>query len=206
MPSITRSKLLAYFLAGCAAILPAWGIRYYLFERVAKRKIDPAPLPIPQVDAPFVKTPMEIVERMFEIAEVKKSDLVYDLGCGDGRIVIAAAKKFGCRAVGIEKVPELAQLARENAAKNDVQDLVAIEQKNIFACDISQADVVTLYLLPWMNRRLIPQLEKLKPGARIISHDWDLGEIPPEKAIRIFSPEDGHNHVIYLWIAPLRKM
>jgi SAM-dependent methyltransferase len=204
-PSASKWKLLGLLLAATIAILLAFVVRYYLNERVAQAKIDSKPLPAPKTDAPYVVTPEPIVDRMLELAEVKKSDLVYDLGCGDGRIVIAAAKEYGCRAVGFENVPKIAQKARENAAKGGVQDLVSIEEKDIFTCDLSQADVVTLYLLPWMNSKLIPQLEKMKPGARIISHDWDLDDIPPDKTLRLFSEEDGHNHKIHLWIAPLKK-
>jgi SAM-dependent methyltransferase len=202
---LNQRKLFWFLLAGFAAILVAWGVQWYLIEYVAKRKIDSSPLPVPKVNAPFVVTPMEIIDRMFDMAEVKKNDVVYDLGCGDGRIVVAAAKKLGCRAVGIEKMPDLVHEARENAAKNGVSDLVTIKEEDIFRCDFSEADVVTLYLLPWMNLKLIPQLEKLKPGARIISHDWDMGDIPPDKVIGTFSEEDGHRHVLYLWIAPLKK-
>jgi SAM-dependent methyltransferase len=206
MSKIPSKRLLfKYLLAGAFVILSALGIRYYLYERVANRKMDPSPLPRPEVNAPFVITPERIVERMLELAETRKSDLVYDLGCGDGRIVVAAAKKYGCHAVGFDIDPQKVREARENAAKNGVEELVTIEEKDIFTCDLSQADVVTLYLLPWMNLKLIPQLEKLKPGARIISHDWDLGGIPPDRALHLFNEEDNHNHVVYLWIAPLKN-
>src|SRR5262249_4997094 len=116
-------------------------------------------------DAIFVPTPQDVVERMLALATVKKTDMVYDLGCGDGRIVVTAAKKYGCRAVGVEIDPECVKLAQELVKKEGVGHLVAIETKDLFTKDLRQADVVTLYLSPQLNVKLLPQLARLKPGA-----------------------------------------
>lgn len=156
-------------------------------------------------DILFVPTPQEVVDKMLELAEVKKNDLVYDLGCGDGRIVVTAAKKYGCRGVGYDIDPQRVIESMENVKNNNVQKLVHIEQKDIFTLDLSKASVITLYLLSSLNVKLIPQLEKLKPGTRIVSHDFDMqGIVTPDKTITV--PSDSYNqHTIYLWIAPLKK-
>jgi SAM-dependent methyltransferase len=143
---------------------------------------------------------------MLEMAEVKKNDLVYDLGCGDGRIVVTAAKKFGCRAVGYDISPKRVKESLENVRKNNVGDLVRIEQQDIFKLDLSKANVVTLYLLPSLNVKLIPQLEKLKPGSRIVSHDFDMKGVKPDKVVTIQDEKDDYgDHTIYLWTTPLNK-
>jgi len=156
-------------------------------------------------DILFVPTPQEVVEKMLELAEVKKDDLVYDLGCGDGRIVVTAAKKYGCRGVGYDIDPDRVIESMENVKNNNVQKLVHIEQKDIFTLDLSEASVITLYLLTSLNVKLIPQLEKLKPGTRIVSHDFDMrGIVTPDKSITV-TTDNNETHDIYLWIAPLKK-
>jgi cyclopropane fatty-acyl-phospholipid synthase-like methyltransferase len=160
---------------------------------------------IREPDILYVPTPMAVVDKMLELAQVKKSDLVYDLGCGDGRIVIAAAKKYGCKAVGYDINPERVKQSRANVDTNDVGDLVKIEQADIFKLDLSDANVITLYLLPSLNVQLIPQLEKLKPGSRIVSHDFDMRGVKPDKVVKI-TPEDSYReHEVYLWTTPLKK-
>jgi ribosomal protein L11 methylase PrmA len=145
-----------------------------------------------------------VVEKMLELATVTKDDLVYDLGCGDGRIVVAAAKKYGCRAVGFDIDPRRIKESLENVDKNKVGHLVKIEERNIFKVDASQANVVTMYLLPDVNRKLIPQLRKLKPGSRIVSHSFAMKGIEPDKVVRVKSKEDEWQHTIYLWTTPLK--
>jgi len=157
-------------------------------------------------DVIFVPTPQEVVDKMLELAEVKKSDLVYDLGCGDGRIVVTVAKKFGCKAVGFDIDPQRIKESLENVEKNEVGDLVRIEQKDIFTLDLSEANVITLYLLPRLNVKLIPQLEKLRPGSRIVSHDFDMEGVTPDKVVRLTSSEGDTEHTIYLWTTPLKKV
>jgi len=162
--------------------------------------------PSREPDVVFVPTPQKVVDKMLEMAEVKKDDLVYDLGCGDGRIVVTAAKKFGCRAVGYDISPKRVKESLENVKKNNVGDLVRIEQQDIFTLDLSKANVVTLYLLPSLNVKLIPQLEKLKPGSRIVSHDFDMKGVKPDKVVTIPDEKDDYgDHTIYLWTTPLKK-
>jgi methylase of polypeptide subunit release factors len=150
-------------------------------------------------DIYFVPTPTEVVDKMLELAQVKKTDLVYDLGCGDGRIVITAAKKYGSRAVGYDIDPNRVIESRANVKLNNVSDLVKIEQKDIFTLNLSDANVITLYLLPRLNVQLIPQLEKLKPGSRIVSHDFDMKGVTPDQVVPI------GEHTVYLWTTPLKK-
>ena len=156
-------------------------------------------------DVIYVPTPQDVVDKMLELAEVKKDDLVYDLGCGDGRIVVTAAKRFGCQAVGYDIDPERVEESLENVQKNEVEHMVRIEQKDIFTLDLSKANVITLYLLPSLNVKLIPQLEKLKPGSRIVSHDFRMKGVKPDKVVKLTSNEDGSEHKIFLWISPLKK-
>ncbi|HXG10474.1 MAG TPA: TIGR03000 domain-containing protein [Gemmataceae bacterium] len=156
-------------------------------------------------DVIFVPTPQEVVEKMLELAKVTKDDVVYDLGCGDGRIVVTAAKKYGCKAVGFDIDPERVKESLENVKKNNVEKLVEIKQADIFTLDLSPASVVTLYLLPELNVKLIPQLEKLKPGSRIVSHDFDMRGVKPDQTITITPAGSEREHTIYLWTTPLKK-
>jgi ribosomal protein L11 methylase PrmA len=157
-------------------------------------------------DVVFVPTPQDVVDKMLELAEVTKDDLIYDLGCGDGRIVVTAAKKYGCRAIGYDIDPNRVKESLANVAKNNVGHLVSIEQKDIFTLDLSKANVITLYLLPKLNVKLIPQLEKLKPGSRIVSHDFSMEGVKPDKVVELTSKEDEYHHNIYLWTMPLKKI
>jgi ubiquinone/menaquinone biosynthesis C-methylase UbiE len=138
-------------------------------------------------DVVYIPTPQAVVDAMLEIAGVKGSDVVYDLGSGDGRIVITAAKKYGARGVGIELDPALVKKATENAAAAGVADRVRFVTQNLFAADISDATVVTLYLLQSINERLRPKLvRELKPGTRVVSHVFNMGpEWPPEKTAMV---------------------
>ena len=155
-------------------------------------------------DVVYVPTPYDVVEKMLQMAAVTKKDVVYDLGCGDGRIVVMAAKKCGCQATGFDIDPQRVRESRENVKKNKVEKLVKIREEDVFKLDLRPASVVTLYLLPKLNVRLIPQLEKLKPGTRIVSHDFDMEGVKPEKVVRITSNEDNEEHTIYLWTVPLK--
>jgi precorrin-6B methylase 2 len=161
---------------------------------------------IREPDVIFVPTPQDVVDKMLELAEVKKGDLVYDLGCGDGRIVVTVAKKYGCKAIGYDIDPNRVKESLENVAKNNVGHLVTIEQKDIFTLDLSKANVITLYLLPELNVKLIPQLEKLKPGSRIVSHDFSMEGVKPDKVVTITSDKDTYEHTVYLWTVPLKKI
>ena len=133
-------------------------------------------------DVPYVPTTPEAVEAMLKLGQVKKTDLLYDLGCGDGRIVIAAAKNFGARGVGIDIDPQRIKEARENAKRAGVEDLVRFELGDLFEAKFADATVVTLFLLPRINLKLKPKLlEQLKPGTRVVSNTFDMGEWKAEK-------------------------
>jgi predicted O-methyltransferase YrrM len=156
-------------------------------------------------DIHYVPTPQNVVDQMLNIARVTEDDLLYDLGCGDGRIVVTAAKEYGCKAVGYDIDPQRVNESRENVKRNNVEHLIKIEHDDIFTLDLSDADVVTLYLLPRLNDKLLPQLEKLKPGSRIVSHDFDISGVIPDMVAALTSDEDEDEHLIYLWTIPFEK-
>ena len=191
---MNRSAFLAVLAAGTLAAC-AFGA----FAQQAVEKPSRSP------DVIFVPTPPTVVETMLKLAKVSKSDVVYDLGCGDGRIVVTAAKKYGAHAVGFDIDPKRIAEAKENVAKNRVENLVTIEQKDIFTIDLSPANVVTLYLLPKLNVKLIPQLQQLAPGSRIVSHDFDMQGVEPFEHLSMKPTPTDREHQIYLWIAPINK-
>ena len=156
-------------------------------------------------DVVFVATPEDVVDMMLHLARVGKKDILYDLGCGDGRIVVAAAKKYRCKAFGYDIDPERVKESLDNVKKNRVGRLVRIEEEDIFTLDLRPATVVTLYLLPGLNVKLIPQLEQLRPGSRIVSHDFDMKGVRPDAVLTMESEEDGAEHTLYLWMTPLKK-
>src|SRR5262245_43195913 len=155
-------------------------------------------------DVVYVATPPEVVDKMLEMADIRAGDVVYDLGCGDGRIPVAAAKRFGVKAFGFDIDPVRVRESIENAAQDQVQHLVTIRAANILELDLSEADVVMLYLSRKVNARLIPQLEKLKPGSRIVSHDYDIPGIRAQKMVTI-QPPSGREHDVYLWLTPFER-
>jgi tRNA G37 N-methylase Trm5 len=151
-------------------------------------------------DVIYVPTPYEVVDEMLKLGGVKKGDVLYDLGSGDGRIPVTAAKKFGIRAVGIDIDPQRIEEAKENARKNGVTSLVQFRQEDLFRANFREATVVTLYLLPDLNVKLRPKLlAELKPGSRVISHQFDMGTWKPEKRIEL------NGRTIYLWTVPPKK-
>jgi ribosomal protein L11 methylase PrmA len=150
-------------------------------------------------DVIYVPTPQEVVEAMLQVANVTKNDIVYDLGCGDGRIPVTAATKYGARGIGIDIDPQRIKEANENVQKNGVADKVKIMNADLFTTDISEATVVTLYLLPSLNQKLMPKLKsELKPGTRIVSHAFDMGDWKPEKEL------DVNGRKVYFWTIPKR--
>ena len=162
-----------------------------------------------QLDVPYVPTTEEAVKAMLKLANVKKSDVVYDLGCGDGRIVIAAAKEYGAHGVGIDINPERIQEAEGNAKKAGVDKLVRFEENDLFDADIHEATVVTLFLLNSVNMKLRPKLLKdLKPGTRIVSNTFDMGDWKPDKEFNLADDSNGDDfglsHKFFLWIVPQR--
>jgi len=146
-------------------------------------------------DVIYVPTPYEVVDAMLKIANVTGTDVVYDLGSGDGRIPIAAAQKFGATAVGIDINPQRIKEANENLAKAGVGDKVKFLNQDLFETDLSPATVITLYLLPTLNVKLMPALKGLKPGTRIVSHSFDMGTAwPPDKS------QDVNGRMIHFWV------
>jgi SAM-dependent methyltransferase len=156
-------------------------------------------------DVIFVPTPQDVVDMMLRLAEVRREDVVYDLGCGDGRVMVTAAKRYGCRAVGYDIDPERVAESRERIRKNGVGKLARVERKDIFTLDLRGATVIFLYLLPELNVRLIPQLEKLPPGCRIVSHDFDMEGVRPDAVLNMTSAEDDDPHEVFLWTTPLKR-
>jgi tRNA G37 N-methylase Trm5 len=151
------------------------------------------------LEVPYVPTPNNVVEEMLKVANVGKDDVVYDLGCGDGRIVITAAQKYGARGVGVDINPDRIKESNENARKAGVTDRVKFLQQDLFETDLREATVVTLYLLPDVNRRLRPKMfRELKPGTRIVSHAFDMGEWNPEKVIKVSGAD--RERTIYYWV------
>jgi SAM-dependent methyltransferase len=148
---------------------------------------------------PYVPTPQEVVDRMLELAQVKAGDVVYDLGSGDGRIVVTAAKKYGVKAIGFEIDPQRIKESQENIKKAGVENLVEIRQQDIRTVDLSPASVLTMYLLPEVNLMIRPNIWKqMKAGSRVVSHDFDMGDWKPLKTEHI---KDGStwDHTLYLW-------
>ncbi len=159
-------------------------------------------------DAEYVPTPQVVIDKMLEVAQVGPTDVVYDLGCGDGRILVEAARQKGASARGFEIDPALVSLARDNAAKAGVSHLVHVEQADLFQVDLSKATVLALYLMPWMMLKLLPRMQRLPKGARVVSHDFDLGGIRPAGIWTVEAPDHRdawrpRPHFVYLWRAPI---
>lgn len=155
-------------------------------------------------DVPFLASPPEVVDKMLEMAGIQPGDIIYDLGCGDGRIPIAAAKKYGVKAFGYDIDPERVRESLENVAKSGVESLVTIKEADMFQLDLSGADVVMLYIGKDLNVKLLPQLEKLKPGSRIVSHNYDLPGYRPSQTVDMKSA-GGREHRIHVWVTPLAR-
>lgn len=156
--------------------------------------------PAPQSLAPYVPSPPEVVDRMLSLAAVTKADVVYDLGCGDGRIPIAAAKKYGARGVGLDIDPRRIEESRANANAAGVEHLVEFRVEDVLTADVSPATVVTLYLLTSSNAKLRPILTRqLRPGSRIVSHAFSMGATWPADKVDRFTTSTGDEITLYLW-------
>jgi SAM-dependent methyltransferase len=190
LPVSRRAALL--LLLAFAATLGAQNLPRYGDELYQPR------LRQPGKDVMWLPTPDAMVERMLTMAKTTSADVVYDLGAGDGRLPIAAAQKFGAKAVGIEYDRDLAALARRNAERAGLADRVTIVEGDIFKEDFARATVLTLYLLPDLNQQLRPQILAMKPGTRVVSHAWDMGEWEPDAIERVGDAE------AFLWIVPAR--
>jgi trans-aconitate methyltransferase len=158
----------------------------------------------PKLDVPYVPTPQRVVDEMLKMAAVKEGDVVYDLGCGDGRIVVTAAQKFGATGMGVDIDPKRIQESNANAEKAGVTDKVKFERGDLFKMDLAPATVVTMYLLPNINLKLRPKLfSELKPGTRIVSHAFDMGEWKPEKTVKV--RVDSSDYTLYYWTIPAKE-
>jgi SAM-dependent methyltransferase len=187
-----RHFLAALAASGVAGIAHAYEPARILLAQAAPARRSP--------DVIFVPTPNEVVDKMLELAKVTPKDVVYDLGCGDGRIVITAAQKYGVRAVGVDIDPKRIEEATANAKAAKVTDKVRFIEGDLFETDISEASVVTLYLLTRLNEKLKPKLMKdLKPGTRVVSHAFDMGDWKPEQTAQVAAS------TVYLWRIPGRS-
>jgi SAM-dependent methyltransferase len=192
-----RTKELVSTFAGAAALA---GFAALTVSPVAGAQ-EPVPLDGSYARTPdvhYVPTPEPVVARMLDLARVRPGDVVYDLGCGDGRIVVEAARRGARKAVGVDLDPERVAEARENVRAAGVQDRASIVEGDLFEQDLSDATVVTLYLLPELNLRLRPKLLELKPGTRIVSHAFDMGDWKPERQAEVAGK------TVYLWTVPAR--
>jgi len=179
--------------AGCVAALAA---------------LSAAPVWAAEPRVPYVPTPQEVVERMLEIAKVGPHDYLIDLGSGDGRIVVTAARKYGTRGFGVDLNPERIRESNENARRAGVTDKVAFYQRDLFETSLVEATVITLYLLPQVNIELRPKLLELRPGTRLVSHDFDMGDWKPDNTIKMDAQDKyggaGGSSEVYFWIVPAR--
>ena len=166
------------------------------------------PVPRPLEEVPFVVSPDNVTMAMLKLANVGPEDYLIDLGSGDGRIVVVAAKRFGARGLGVEIVPELVEKSRAAARAAGVESRAFFREQDLFRTDLSPASVVTMYLLPDVNLALRPKLLQLRPGTRVVSHDWDMAEWQPDKTVKIDVPDkpvgvDKFSR-IHLWVVPAR--
>jgi cyclopropane fatty-acyl-phospholipid synthase-like methyltransferase len=205
-------RLFLIALSVCLGCQLMTGVAPNAFAQTSTPAAKKAKAPAREPDVVYVPTPQSVVDKMLEMAEVKPGDVVYDLGCGDGRIVVTAAKKYGVKGVGFDINPERIRESLANVQSNHVEHLVTIKEADIFTLDLSEASVVTLYLLPALNVRLMPQLEKLKPGSRIVSHDFDMKGAKPVQVAHMTAADagdedyfDGGEHTIYKWVVPWEK-
>jgi SAM-dependent methyltransferase len=204
---ISINKLLLFAFLGGLAL--AGGLAFEFVQRhlsgalaqiqVPAVPYEPTPQnPVPEV--PYVPTPNEVVEEMLKVANVGKDDIVYDLGCGDGRIVIAAAQKYGARGVGVDLSEERIKESNENARKAGVTERVKFLKQDLFETDLKDATVVTLYLLPFVNEKLRPKLfRELKPGTRVVSHAFNMGSWNPDKVLKVIT-DGNQERTVYFWV------
>ena len=196
--------LVAAWVCGLVTVA---AVSLWVKRRAELYVVDSPPPERIKFNAPFIKSPDVVVDKMIEVADLSPDDLVYDLGCGDGRIVITAALQSGCRGVGVDIDPERVAEARENVRLHGVEHLVEIRQQDLFEVDLSEADVVMCYLLPWMVKELIPQLQEMKPASRFLSHDFGFGDItyiPPDVSEAVLLSESRKVHHVRMWRMPLQ--
>ena len=200
--------LAASSLAAVANAQPAASPLAPSTASAAGSALAPSPTPAPDLDVPYVTTPGNVVEAMMSLANVGSKDFLLDLGSGDGRIVITAVSKHGARGMGVEIDPRLVRLANDNAKKAGVAERAKFVEQDLFATDLAQASVITMYLLPDVNLKLRPGLLKLKPGTRIVSHDWDMGDWAPDRKVVVDVPDKKlglrKESTLMLWKIPVQ--
>ncbi|MFK7818433.1 MAG: cyclopropane-fatty-acyl-phospholipid synthase family protein [Planctomycetaceae bacterium] len=207
---LKRSRFKIWILLLGVLLLAGGGVvRSVVMSRSDVCNDDPTPAPRTPSNAPYIVSTDVAINKMVEISKIGKDDLVYDLGCGDARIVAACAKAFGCRGVGIELDEKIAEKARANIEGQGLEGLIEIRQEDVFKADFSDADCIVMYILPWMVEKLYPEFQKLKPGTRIISHNYGFGgnlaSLPPDETYEVMTNHDGL-HRIYVWVTPLKPM
>lgn len=158
-----------------------------------------------QPDVGYYPTTQDVVDHVLKLARVTDKDLVCDLGCGDGRVVLSAARQYGCRAIGYEIDPKLVAEGRTKIRDAKLEKLAQIQAQDIFTVDLSQTNVVFLFLLPELNSRLIPQLQKLPPGSRIITHEFPIPGVKPDSELTWHSKQDDSEHLLFVYRTPLTR-
>lgn len=166
---------------------------------------DDAPAPRRRPDVGFYPTVDDVVEKMLDLAKVTARDHVCDLGCGDGRFILKAASKYGCRATGYDLDPKLVAQAQQAIRERKLETRARVIEQDIFTVDVSDVTVMMLFLLPDMNAKLIPQLQKMKPGSRIVTHEFDIPGIQPDQELKFNSTVDNSEHLLFVYTVPLRK-
>lgn len=205
---ICKLAVMTAIAASFGIVYSSWLVKSSTQVRAQTTQEQSAPTAAPQrqteqrqPDAPYVPTPQAVVDEMLKLAKVQKGDVVYDLGSGDGRIPITAAREYGARGVGIDIDPKLVQAATENAKQAGVSDLVEFRQQDLFKANFSDATVLTLYLFPEMNAKLRTQmLKQLKPGTRIVAHDFAIEGWKPDRVVEVKGPN--RTHTLYYWVIP----
>ncbi len=205
-----RSRIQSGWRAGVVgtrrrpAIVPGVLFLFVVFTGLASHADESAAKPRRKPDVGFYPTTQDVVEKMLSLAKVTKRDHVCDLGCGDGRFLLTAAKQYGCRATGYELDPKLVAKGRAQAREMKLDSLVRIEERDIFTVDVSDVTVMMLFLLPDMNAKLIPQMQKMAPGSRVLAHEFDIPGIQPDQELTWVSKQDDSEHLIYVYSIPLK--
>jgi SAM-dependent methyltransferase len=189
-------------------LLVAILVRYMLMHQQMVNEENRKPAGWSGINAPFITSSEPTVVKMVELAEIKPEDVVYDLGCGDGRLVIAAVASSGCRGVGIDIEPERVKESLENATRQSVADKIEFREQDIFQADLSGCSVALIYLTGWMIEKLEPQFEQMKPGSRIVTQDYYIQQVRPHRVVKIPVVNDNgwpDHHTVYLYKTPLQR-
>jgi ribosomal protein L11 methylase PrmA len=192
-------------LAGLLGLSGVLAARSWLAEYANLANSNHEAPPRVGLNAPYIKTADKIADKMVELGLVWAGDMVYDLGCGDGRLVITAAEQHGCRGIGFDIEPLRITEADENARQHNVDQLVTFQQQDVFTVDLVEADVVLMYLLPWMLRDLVPQFDQCRPGTRLVSHDFTIEGVEVDHSEEVWLA-DGDRHLVHVYITPLKKI